>query len=249
VYLQQYGNTYAEAGDIKRMKEYKHIFFDLDRTLWDFDANSKEAILELLEEFNLLEAIGSAEKFVDVYHYFNELYWKSYRQGKIMKSVLRIERFVQTLLEFGIHDRELAKDLNNMYLQVCPTKTNLLPGAHDLLNYLVSKYYLHIITNGFTATQLAKLQHSGIRPYFRKIFTSETAGSNKPRRHIFEVAVKSSNARKTESLMVGDDYEIDILGAMWFGIDQAYFNPSRLPIGKYPPTMEVYSLDMLKSIL
>jgi putative hydrolase of the HAD superfamily len=127
-------------------------------------------------------------------------------------------------------------------------QTALIPNAKYILKYLIKNYSLYIITNGFMDVQLAKIKNSGLSGYFKKIFTSEHARSSKPNRGIFEYALKSVNARKKESLMIGDDLEIDIKGAREFGIDQVYFNPSGIRHNDRL-TYEIHSLLELKDLL
>jgi putative hydrolase of the HAD superfamily len=135
-------------------------------------------------------------------------------------------RFERVLKDFEVTDNGLAHQLNNDFIAISPVKAKLIPGTIEVLDYLKSKHYnMYIITNGFLNIQQIKIETSGIAGYFLKMFTPENIGKVKPHRAIFEYAVKSVNARKSQSLMIGDELETDILGARNFGIDQAYFNP------------------------
>ena len=145
------------------MKEIRHIFFDLDRTLWDFEENSKQTLLEAIDEFQLIEkGISSPDKFIEQYKVINEKMWKKYRMGNLAKENLRVNRFVHSLKLFGIEDTDLATKLADFYLSESPKKTKLHDNARETLEYLSPKYRLHIITNGFEEVQLLKLNSAKI---------------------------------------------------------------------------------------
>jgi putative hydrolase of the HAD superfamily len=153
-----------------------------------------------------------------------------------------------SLSMFGIVDDELAEKIGDEYLDISPTKTLLVPHAREILEYLHTAYQLHIITNGFLTTQLVKMKNCRLEKYFSSLTTSEVVGHNKPRPEIFHHALSSANARKKESLMIGDDLEVDILGARKFGIDQVFLNRDRV-IHDDPVTYEINSLMALKDFL
>jgi putative hydrolase of the HAD superfamily len=229
-------------------RKYRHLFFDLDRTLWDYDQNSSEALSEIYQSYGLQAIFDSFGNFHKTFIRLNNELWKEYRDGKIHKDLVRHLRFEKTLMEFGTSDPDLAKKLNNDFLEISPRKPHLVDGAIELLEMLQKERYgLYIITNGFTEIQLLKMETTGLTGYFHKIFTSENTRSNKPHRAIFEHAVTSVNAKKVESLMIGDDLEADIAGARNFGIDQVYFNPEKIPHSENS-TKEVPYVQNLKLV-
>lgn len=176
------------------MKYYRHIFFDLDETLWDFKQNSLEVIHDLMDHHQL-ESFGiSRDSFIERYYHHNTYYWDLFRKGDITREELRIIRWKKTLGEFQIHDDSFAKKLAEQYLFLLPTKKSLYRDAIEVLDYLKPKYSLHIITNGFEEVQLQKIITSGLQPYFTEIITSERAGSQKPNREIFDYALTLANA-------------------------------------------------------
>jgi putative hydrolase of the HAD superfamily len=227
---------------------YKHIFFDLDRTIWDFDRNSGETLKELYCKYHLDRSIDDPEDFVQVYHEINGQLWGFYRKGEMTKDILRTKRFRMSLARFGITDDDLAEKIGDEYLDISPTKTLLVPHAREILAYLQTGYRLHIITNGFLTTQQIKLKNCRLEQYFQSLTTSEVVGHNKPRPEIFHQALSSVNARKKESLMIGDDLEVDVRGARKFGIDQVFLNRDRV-IHHEPVTFEIDTLLALKDIL
>ncbi len=230
------------------MKLYRHIFFDLDRTLWDFDSNSREALTEIFNEYELIKYFSSTDQFIRIYHKNNNSLWTSYRNGKLKKEVLRSLRFELCLKEVRVNNPDLAKTIGERYLKLSTEKTIVFPYTYEILDYLFLKYPLYILTNGFNETQLIKLKNSRLSTYFRYVFTSETIGYNKPHPKIFQWAVSSVNARKKDCLMIGDDFEVDILGAKSFGIDQVFFNPENLQF-EQKASYEISTLLELKEIL
>jgi putative hydrolase of the HAD superfamily len=231
------------------MKKYKHIYFDLDRTLWDFEANARETFKEMLANYDLKAKIPSYEQFFEVYTVHNERLWNAFRNGNLKKAVLRDKRFILTLEDFGIKNPFLAKEMSEAYLKIMPTKNKLYPNAHEILEYLMEhKYHLYILTNGFKEVQHLKLDYSDLAKYFLRVITSDSIGVQKPDPEIFAYALNSANARKDESLMIGDDLETDIIGARNYGIDQVYFNPC-MTAHSEKITFEINSLLEIKDIL
>jgi len=231
------------------MSQYKHLFFDLDCTLWDYQTNSAEALLEIFKTYQLQRVFNQFDNFRFSFVKHNEDVWKDYYEGKIHKDVLRILRFDRSLNDYGVSDNELATKLNKDFMEISPRKTKLISGAIEVLEYLKSRHYqMYIITNGFPQVQEIKTKNSGLSNYFLKMFTPENIGSVKPHRAIFEHAIKSANARKVESLMIGDELEVDIIGARNFGIDQVYFNPKFTPHSE-KVTYEIANLSDVKAFL
>ena len=236
---------------IKKSKpiKYKHIFFDLDRTLWDFDAAAEVAFERIYEQYNLKSlGIPSAHEFHMVYHPLNEHLWELYREDKITKDYLNRTRFVLPLEHYGIHDTTLADHLSEDYVYWSPRIVRLVPGTMELLDYLKPKYHLHLITNGFQEVQHTKLSGSGLESYFETLTVSEEVGVKKPNPEIFIYALNKAHATAEESIVIGDEMAVDIDGARTAGIDQIFFNPS----GKEEEgsrTFEVRSLTEIMEIL
>ncbi|GAB6279432.1 MAG: YjjG family noncanonical pyrimidine nucleotidase [Lentimicrobium sp.] len=206
------------------MKRYKDLFFDLDDTLWDFERNSEETLKELYHRF-LAQELGeeNCPLFLSTYHRINESLWNEYKLNRIKKTEVAYLRFLYTLEESGSNNVSLARLLAEEYIRSSPTKTNLIPGATEVLESLIREYKLHIITNGFTEVQIPKLLNSGIRHYFTTLTTSEEAGCLKPCSQIFRFALEKAKAQINQSLMIGDDPEGDIRGARQIGLDTVFF--------------------------
>ena len=209
------------------MQKYKHLFFDLDHTLWDFETNSKHTLKELFEKYDLNTFFKSFDLFYEKYETHNEQLWVEYREKKITKEALNFDRFHTPFSEAGLTDEAIAQQFALDYISVSPTKTALMPNAIEVLEKLKQKHTLHVITNGFKEVQFVKLKNSNLEQYFSKIFISETIGASKPKTAFFEYAIKSANARKSECLIIGDNLETDIDGAINFGLDYVFFNPNK----------------------
>ena len=210
-------------------KKYKHLFFDLDHTLWDFAANEKQTLSFLFEKYNLNKYFAGYDDFFAIYAPINSGLWLEYRTGIKKKQDLKYFRFINTFQAVGFNDVAIAKQFADEWIAMNSQQTALTPYAREVLDYLFPKYEMYIITNGFIETQYAKLERSKLRQYFKKVYISEEIGYQKPKREFFEYAIKSSNACKAESLVIGDNMEVDILGAIDFGLDQVYFNPDKIP--------------------
>lgn len=229
--------------------KYEHIFFDLDRTLWDYDANSFQALKMIFEEFKLDQYFRSTEEFYLLFNIQNDQLWEDYRQGSLKKAELRSLRFFRTLLEKGVNNMQLSGRIGKRYMFIIPRLNNLIPGTTDLLEYLLEKRYkLYILTNGFIQTQRRKMENSNIDRFFIHQFSSEEIGTNKPGKDIFHWAVSSVHAKKSSCLMVGDDLKVDIKGAMNYGIDAAWFNPSDVE-SDFEPSYVIKDLIELQNIL
>ena len=194
-----------------------------------------------------LEELGidDFERFHKNYLAHNEKLWERYRNGQIRQEELRLKRMTLSLLDFQIADEELAKALSVRFLDLLPTRTILFPHTKEILQYLRNKgYELHLLTNGFEKTQHNKLMYSGLTPYFKEIITSERSNSLKPNREIFEFAIQRCCTKADECIMIGDNVEVDIIGAMNAGIDQVYVNH----LGIEPEVKPTYVVNSLKEL-
>jgi putative hydrolase of the HAD superfamily len=222
----------------------KHLFFDLDHTLWDYEASSYETLQELWVEYKLDAQGVPLNNFVDKFGEVNEELWRQFHAGEINKDVIRNDRFPTILTELAIEDRSMALDMQHEYIQVCPTKPYLIDGALELLESISGRYGLHIITNGFDEIQSVKLRSGGIGHFFEEVITSGVSGYQKPDKQIFDFAMTRTKAKAEDSVMIGDNPLSDIEGAYLAGIDQVFFNPynQHCPI---TPTLEIKSLREL----
>ena len=231
-------------------KKYKSLFFDLDDTLWDTFHNNKECLEEIYHDYNFGRYYPSFEEFFDIYMPHNETLWAKYRSHEIDRRELILDRWIYVLRPMGIDNNEYAMEVNSDFLRRTTKKTRTIEGAISLLEYLYPKYRLFILSNGFREVQTLKMQNSGLSSYFERMILSEDVSIQKPHKEIFDYALKNTNSRRVESLMIGDNPEADIEGAQNAKIDQIWLNPSGKNYkGSYPPTFTVGSLNDIKKIL
>ena len=229
--------------------KYKHLFFDLDHTLWDFDANAKETLIEVYALF-VLEQKGVVpfEDFYKLYKIHNEILWDRYHKGFITGEELKWKRMWRTLLEFKIGDEPLAREMSEKFLEILPKKKLLFPNTIEVLDYLLHKnYQLHLITNGFENTQWKKLNNSGLNIYFTHVVTSEGSNSIKPHKEIFDYALNKAGAELRQSIMLGDNLDADIQGAINVGMDNIFVNHIHTTT-TLQPTYTITDLSELKAI-
>jgi len=229
--------------------KYKHLFFDLDHTLWDFDANAKITLTEIYAFFNL-HALGVTpfKEFYKHYLHHNQILWDRYHKGFISGEELKWKRMWRTLLEFKIGDEKLAREMSEKFLDLLPTRKQLFPHTIEILDYLTNKnYQLHMITNGFEKIQWSKINNSGLGRYFTHVITSETSNSLKPKKEIFDFAMQKAGASLGESIMLGDNLDADILGAMNIGMDSVFVNHINTTTG-LKPTYIIKHLKELENI-
>jgi putative hydrolase of the HAD superfamily len=229
---------------------YQHLFFDLDHTLWDFEINSKETLQELFLLHRLHETVTPEfNTFYEKYSYHNKKLWDRYHHGFITQEELKWKRMWHALLEFKVGDEKLSKQLSSEYLEILPTKNKLFDYTFEILDYLTKKEYnLHLITNGFEKVQWRKLDNAKIGHYFSSVITSEIACCLKPHKDIFDFAIGKAGCCYQESLMLGDNLDADILGAMQAGMDTVFVNHINEQT-LLEPTYTIYHLKELEDIL
>ncbi len=228
----------------------EHIFFDLDHTLWDFERNSRECLVEIHEAFGLItHGVNTAEEFIEAFLPVNYSLWNLLDTGVISHQELRQRRFGEALAKLNVNiPAEKSLEMNAFFLQSLPSKTHLIEGGKEVLEYLHDKYALHIISNGFHEVQLRKMKSSGIHDYFREIVTNETANARKPDKAIFDYALRAAGAHTSNSVMIGDNFDADIAGSLNAGLPCIYYNPGPIP-GTGDGHREIKSLSELINLL
>ncbi|MBS1646152.1 MAG: YjjG family noncanonical pyrimidine nucleotidase [Bacteroidetes bacterium] len=233
----------------KKLTEIKHVFFDLDRTLWDFEKNSETVIKQLLVKYDIERQYNIRfESFLKKYKKVNQKLWHLYTHKKITKEELRSTRFVKTFRLFNIKEETLGLLFEEEYIKESPYQTNLLEGSEEILKYLKRNYTLHVLTNGFKEVQHIKLEKSGIKKYFSHVFISEEMEAQKPHKMIFDKARNAVHALEKECLMIGDDYTNDIQGALKAGWKAAHLSARKKRVKK-PRFIQIKKLLELKDWL
>ena len=231
-----------------------YLLFDLDRTLWDFEGNADITFGKMYSQFELERMTGvDCETFHTYYRIVNDQLWEAYRQGTITKEMLNLRRFTLPLEHFGMREGvvQLSVKLGDFYVHEGPKQTGLMPGARHLLDYLSQKpeYTLCIITNGFSEAQIPKMHSSDIYRYFKHFFLSEELGAMKPHPAFFQEVLRRLGARPEACIVIGDDYKVDIEGAMRCGIPTIFYNLDGRYQQKREVTHEVTSLEEIESLL
>ncbi|KGL62823.1 YjjG family noncanonical pyrimidine nucleotidase [Polaribacter sp. Hel1_85] len=204
------------------MKNIQHVFFDLDHTLWDFEKNSDLTFQKVFSINNIKTDLNS---FLKVYKPINFKYWKLYREEKVTKDELRYGRLKNTFdtINYTISDETITL-IAEQYIECLADFNHLFDGTFEILDYLKENYKLHIITNGFEEVQSKKMISSNIYHYFDKVITSESVGVKKPNPKVFTHALDLASADKENSIMIGDNLEADINGALSIGMKAIHCN-------------------------
>ena len=234
------------------MAKYRDLYIDFDDTLYDTHGNSVLALAELFDLLRLDRYFAEPQLFYDEYWKTNIDLWTRYSKGEITRDYLIVERFRRPLsFGEGLEPTEAyCLEASDRFLDLCASKPGLVEGARDLMDYLKAKgYRMHMCSNGFHEVQYKKLRSCGLDGHFDTVVLSEDAGYNKPALEYFEYALRVTGAKRETTLMIGDNFNTDILGAKRAGLATAYFN--RYP--EYPATepvdYEVTALSELKIIL
>ena len=234
------------------MTHYRNIFIDLDDTIWDFTANSHVSLEIMYRDLDIARIYPDYDAFSSAYYAKNSELWALYHHGKIEKDFLIIERYAHLLRTIGYNDidNRLAQRMNEYYLDTLALQTQLVPYAIELLDYLTRRgYNLYILSNGFIEVQHKKLQSAGIEDYFERMVLSDEIGINKPDRRLFDYALEVTHSQAADTLMIGDNYDADILGAMQAGWGQIYFDRNHRGITAQEPQHTVHSLKKVMDIL
>ena len=234
------------------MTQYRNIFIDLDDTIWDFTANSHVSLETMYRDLNIARIYPDYKAFSTAYYAKNSELWALYHHGKIDKDFLIIERYAHLLREvqYPDHDNTKAQQMNEYYLDTLARQTQLVPHAIELLDYLTKQgYNLYILSNGFIEVQHKKLQSAGISHYFERMVLSDEIGINKPDRRLFDYALEVTNSQAENTLLIGDNYDADILGAMHAGWGQIYFDCNHRGFTEQEPQYTVHDLREVMDIL
>lgn len=228
--------------------KYKDLFIDFDDTLYDTYGNAVIALRETFEWFHLERWFPDPQVFYDEYWKANIDLWGRYSRGEITRDYLIVERFRRPLSAGDglVVTEPLCLEMSDKFLDFCSSKPGVVEGAHELMDYLKQKgYRMHMASNGFHEVQYKKLAACGLRDYFDTIILSEDAGANKPSKQYFDYALQVSGANRETTLMIGDNLQTDILGALGCGLDAMLFNRWQ----EAPSDIPTYTVATLREIM
>lgn len=226
----------------------KHIIFDLDDTIWDYQRNSNETLNELHLSFNINQHGVNSDSFKNTFREVNNQLWEDFDKGVISRDVIRKQRFPKIFDKLSLDLNGVAMQMQDSFMQICSAKPSLVAGAQKVLDRFKSKYDFHILSNGFDEIQFLKLKAAGVEHYFDKVITSGRAGFRKPEPEIFEFTLNEIGAKPEECVMIGDNPLSDIEGAHRYGIDQVYYNVHNKECA-ISPTYTIYDFNELVHIL
>lgn len=229
---------------------YTTVFIDWDDTLWDFHANAYASLSDMFVKYKLSQYFGTFEHFMRLYTFRNKQLWDKYGRNEITKEFLHKERFLYPFRQVNAPTtEEFSATIGNDFLMTTTTKTRLVPFAKDLLEYLAPKYALSVLSNGFSEVQYRKIHASGLESYFKHVILSEQVGVQKPDAKMFEYALAQNGSTAQQTIMIGDNYATDIIGAKNCGIAQIYFYPQPTMSADVQATFIVKSLNEITKIL
>lgn len=231
------------------MKSYSTLFFDLDHTLWDYEANSRDTLQEIYDSNNL--SARGVERFDEFHKHFktvNDHLWNLYDHGHITGDIIRTERFKQILEKFNAYEEAISIKLSGEYMDISPRMNKLMPNAIETLEYLSTRYNLSLITNGFEDVQRIKLECANLTNYFDHIITSQKAGFKKPAKEIFHFALTTNGIPVQEAIMIGDNLSTDIAGAKNACMDIIFYNPDKIK-HEAEVNHEIHDLNELCTLL
>ena len=237
---------------MERMKRYDVLFIDLDDTLYDFSSNSLSVYREVYALMGYDRWFNDFEHYYTLYWQRNRELWALYGDNKITKDQLNAERYTYPLLKVGVPDAEaVGARFWDEAMKRLPLGTLLMPHAREVLEYLRPRYKMYILSNGFAELQARKMRSGGIDHYFDGVVLSEDIGVNKPHRAIFEHALQVAGVTADRALMIGDNYEVDAMGAHGVGMDQVLYNAAGITLTpeQWQPTYLIHSLLELKELL
>ena len=197
--------------------KYDIILMDIDNTLLDFDAGTRDSLQQLLAAFGLELTADRERRF----HQINNRFWTAYEHGEIPKSAIFERRFADYLGELGIDTDPLAA--NEQFAKGLRESAVLMPGCMELLDALKGRCRLFAVTNGVVTTQTPRLKKAGFLPYFEQIFISEAMGCKKPEKAFFDKCFDVIGpVDKDRCIILGDSLTSDMQGGRNAGITTCY---------------------------
>lgn len=227
------------------------LLFDADNTILDFSACEHEIITGLVEDLDLPDRTDTDEDPVSAYRRINSRLWELLELGEIKPEVLKIERFRQFLLAFGLKNRYDPSEINRLFIEKLSRCGALVTGALET----ITRYRpIHIITNGFSEVQRRRMEAAGIAEDLANLFISEEIGYAKPDKRFFDYVLKRlGSPNPSECLVIGDSISSDIQGGINAGLPTCWLDRMNRGSADIPeelqPNFRITSLGELPSII
>lgn len=203
------------------LKKYKYLLFDVDDTILDFKKAELMAFKMTLEDYK----IEYNDSYYEIYKNENHRLWTEYELGNIKRNEIFEKRFIPLFTHLNISSDPVKASYD--FLNHLSKGAFLLGNSYEVLKKLSKTHKLYIITNGEPKVQYPRLERVGIIKLFDGIFVSEEIKASKPNKEFFMYIENNiPNFNKKKALVIGDSLTSDIIGAINYGIDCCWFNPS-----------------------
>lgn len=203
---------------------YQWLLFDADGTLFDYDRAEQVALSGALERIGVAFQL----EHLIAYRRFNHEVWQAFERGEITPDTLKVRRFERLFREVGISHSPV--DFSGLYLDALADCSALVEGAEAVVRALVRGHRLAVVTNGLQAVQRRRMARSTVRDCFLVVVISEEIGAAKPAREFFDATfARLGNPARHQVLMIGDNWNSDIVGGVQYGLDTCWYNPGSRP--------------------
>lgn len=229
------------------MKNYTHILFDLDNTIFDFAAAEKNALRNVFKVLGFKLTPDLYKKFIE----YNQKLQIKLDQGKLTEKKIqniRFPNFFNQELNYKITDNSKLITAFQNGLASCYI---FRLHARDMINNLYKAgYHLAVISNGIYQLQINRLKEAGINKYFEHTFVSEEICATKETAEFYDYIFNNSDYNLDNAIIVGDDLKTDILGANLSKLDSIWYNKSHeMNISSVHPTFVVDDLNKIPDLL
>jgi|SRR5579872_918932 len=228
------------------------LVFDLDDTLCDDTSSYHAAALDVARELARAHAVDP-DALKEAYIREADGFWQRLTHEELGKSIgsLRERMWAAALAAVGIAEPSAAMQAAELYNEARRKYLTLFPDVERQLGRWRSTYRLALLTNGFAETHREKIVLLEIEAYFDAILIADEVGMVKPDPRVFLHACERLGTAPRETVMVGDRYERDIVGAIEAGLRTVWVNvrAESVPPGSPPPDATIETITDLDAAL